>query len=280
MPYHSQVLTETINWINLAVQEFLLPAFDVKTLIDWAKEDLGSANAATRTAATQFLGTLHAFVGPQLADMVRADLKPATMATVEAEFAKNPQQSGWEAKRTCRCVQLYCLLIQCVKCCQSLLIPSGTSMSKGVLGACTLPAFHSLSQSPANLPTSKPMRWCACCRNVGAPKAAAGGSRKGKGASAASAAEEPPSMDDLLPRADISGQITGELVSMLGSANWKERKAALDEVEGILSSAGGRIQPCVSLKAFVIKSVAGHSTLCCASYVHYCWLIQKAALPA
>lgn len=97
-----QVLTETINWINLAVQEFLLPGFNVKSLLDWAKEDLGSANAATRTAATQFLGSLHAFVGPQLAEMVRADLKPATMATVEAEFSKNPQQSEWQAKRVCR----------------------------------------------------------------------------------------------------------------------------------------------------------------------------------
>jgi hypothetical protein len=53
-------------------------------------------------------------------------------------------------------------------------------------------------------------------------------------------------MDDLLPRADISGQITGELVGKLTSANWKERKEGLDEVEGILAAAGGRIQPCVS----------------------------------
>lgn len=96
------MLTETINWINLAVQEFLLPVFNVKSLIDWSKEDLSNSNAATRTAAAQFLGSLHAFLGPQLAEMVRADLKPATMATVEAEFAKNPQESGWQAKRVCR----------------------------------------------------------------------------------------------------------------------------------------------------------------------------------
>ncbi len=53
-------------------------------------------------------------------------------------------------------------------------------------------------------------------------------------------------MDDLLPRSDISGQITGELVTKLGSTNWKERKEGLDEVETILAAAGGRIQPCVS----------------------------------
>jgi hypothetical protein len=53
-------------------------------------------------------------------------------------------------------------------------------------------------------------------------------------------------MDDLLPRADISGQITGELVGKLTNTNWKERKEGLDEVEAILAAAGGRIQPCVS----------------------------------
>lgn len=97
-----QVLTEAINWINLAVQDFLLPAFNVKSLIDWAKDDLGSANAATRTAAIQLLGCLHTFLGPPLADMVRPDLKPALMATVEAEFAKQPQQTGFTAKRVSR----------------------------------------------------------------------------------------------------------------------------------------------------------------------------------
>lgn len=53
-------------------------------------------------------------------------------------------------------------------------------------------------------------------------------------------------MDDLLPRADISGQLAGEVIGKLGSANWKERKEGLDEVEAILAAAGGRIQPCVS----------------------------------
>lgn len=65
-----QVLTETFAWIRTAVTDFLLPAFNVKSLIDWAKDGLGSANSATRTAAVQLLGTLHAFLGPALGDMV------------------------------------------------------------------------------------------------------------------------------------------------------------------------------------------------------------------
>ena len=51
--------------------------------------------------------------------------------------------------------------------------------------------------------------------------------------------------DALLPRADISSQITSKLVANMGSANWKERNAALDEVEEIIKAAGGRIQSSV-----------------------------------
>lgn len=51
--------------------------------------------------------------------------------------------------------------------------------------------------------------------------------------------------DALLPRTDISSQITSKLVANIGSSNWKERNAALEEVEEIVKAAGGRIQPSV-----------------------------------
>lgn len=35
----------------------------------------------------------------------------------------------------------------------------------------------------------------------------------------------------------------GSLLEALGSANWKDRKQALDDVEGLLVAAGGRIEP-------------------------------------
>ena len=60
--------------------------------------------------------------------------------------------------------------------------------------------------------------------------------------------DEPPAAfdpDALLPRTDISNQIPSKLIANLSSANWKERNAALDEVEEIIKSAGGRIQPAV-----------------------------------
>ena len=70
----------------------------------------------------------------------------------------------------------------------------------------------------------------------------------GYSSSAAEEDDEPPPAfepDALLPRTDISNQISSKLVANLGSANWKERNAALDEVEEVIKSAGGRIQPTV-----------------------------------
>lgn len=39
---------------------------------------------------------------------VRNDLKPASMATVEAEFEKQPQRSDWQATRVSRWVAAEC----------------------------------------------------------------------------------------------------------------------------------------------------------------------------
>lgn len=64
----------------------------------------------------------------------------------------------------------------------------------------------------------------------------------------ASADDEPAAAfdpDALLPRTDISTQLSSKLVANIGSSNWKERNAALEEVEEIMKSAGGRIQPSV-----------------------------------
>ncbi len=64
-------------------------------------------------------------------------------------------------------------------------------------------------------------------RMRGAPAAVAGGKGDRGGAAAASAAVAddrstvPADLTDLLPRTDISGQVTEELIRRLGSANWK-----------------------------------------------------------
>lgn len=56
---HPQVQSEAINWIARAITEFGIAGCDVKALIDWAKEDLGSSNASVRNAAIQMLGVMH-----------------------------------------------------------------------------------------------------------------------------------------------------------------------------------------------------------------------------
>lgn len=50
---------------------------------------------------------------------------------------------------------------------------------------------------------------------------------------------------DLLPREDVSGQITGKLLQEMASDKWKERQAALHAVEAILQGAGYRITPAI-----------------------------------
>jgi cytoskeleton-associated protein 5 len=51
-----KVLTETLNFLAASLQDFGLAAFDVPALLEWAKLDLGSAVAGTRTAAIAMVG--------------------------------------------------------------------------------------------------------------------------------------------------------------------------------------------------------------------------------
>ena len=69
--------------------------------------------------------------------------------------------------------------------------------------------------------------------------------------------------DALLPRTDISNQITSKLVTNIGSANWKERNAALDDVEEIIRAAGGRIQPTIGdlMPALKVSCLSVHTQL-------------------
>lgn len=138
------------------------------------------------------------FVGASLGDLIRADIKPALMTTVEAEFAKNPKDASFTPTRTSRVA----------------------------------------AKAPAG--------------GAAGPSSKAAGKGGKAAAVAASAAFD---ADDLLPREDISGSITSKLISELGSANWKERKAAMDEVEGFISAAGNRIQPSVSASAGIVLLV-------------------------
>ncbi|KXZ46795.1 TOG1 protein [Gonium pectorale] len=205
-----KVQSETINWIARAITEFGMAGLDVRALLEWSKEDLGSANAGVRNAAIQLLGVMYRFLGPALGDMIRADVKPALMTAIDGEFAKNADLPKPEPTRFSRAAP-----------------PARAGAGGG----------------------------------KGAGKGGAGGG--GGGGAASSSAAGGFDADDLLPRTDISGLITSELVTQLSNSNWKERKAGLDAIETILTQAGNRIQPQVRsavtemLDAWV--SVAGAS---------------------
>jgi hypothetical protein len=53
--------------------------------------DLGSTNAGVRNAATLLMATCHKQLGPDLAAMIRNDIKPALMTALEEAFKKNPR---------------------------------------------------------------------------------------------------------------------------------------------------------------------------------------------
>jgi cytoskeleton-associated protein 5 len=82
---------EALTWVAAAFEGFGAQAMDVPAALGWAKAGLGAATPAVKTAAVALLGTMHAFLGPALADMVRPDVKPALMTTLEAEFERRPK---------------------------------------------------------------------------------------------------------------------------------------------------------------------------------------------
>ena len=89
------VLSESINWMAIAVEDFGLSTIDVKALINNMKVDLASTNATIRNAAINLLSLAHKQLGPGLADMLRADVKPALMTALEDAFKRSPQEQVW-----------------------------------------------------------------------------------------------------------------------------------------------------------------------------------------
>jgi cytoskeleton-associated protein 5 len=55
--------------------------------------------------------------------------------------------------------------------------------------------------------------------------------------------DEGPSLEDMLPRTDISAQITDSLTDMFEAKSWKERKKGLEKVDALVKGANKRIEP-------------------------------------
>ncbi|KAJ2764093.1 hypothetical protein IWQ56_004614, partial [Coemansia nantahalensis] len=91
-------------------------------------------------------------------------------------------------------------------------------------------------------PLPEPTRTQATCASAVAP----GGSGSGGGGGGGGSGASPDPMDELVPRQDLGALLGPAIYRKLGDANWKERKAALDEIQAALEGARHRIQPAIS----------------------------------
>ncbi|CAN1226033.1 Protein MOR1 [Linum grandiflorum] len=96
-----KVLSEGILWMVSAVEDFGVAHVKLKDLIDFCKDvGLQSSVAASRNATIKLLGVVHKFVGPDIKGFL-ADVKPALLSTLDAEYEKNPFEGASAApKRT------------------------------------------------------------------------------------------------------------------------------------------------------------------------------------
>ncbi|KAJ4976564.1 hypothetical protein NE237_001670 [Protea cynaroides] len=94
-----KVLSEGILWMVSAVDDFGISHLKLKDLIDFCKDTgLQSSAAATRNATIKLIGVLHKFVGPDIKGFL-ADVKPALLSTLDAEYEKNPFEGASAAPK-------------------------------------------------------------------------------------------------------------------------------------------------------------------------------------
>eukprot|EP01018_Ginkgo_biloba_P025077 Gb_07658 [translate_table: standard] len=166
-----KVLSEGLLWMVTAVEDFGVSHIKLKDVIDFCKDiGLQSSAAATRNSTIKLIGILHKFVGPDIKGFL-ADVKPALLSALDAEYDKNPYEGPAAAPKK------------------------------------TIKALDSMSASGA-------------------------------------------SGSDGLPREDISGKLTPNLIKNLGSPDWKVRLESIESINKILEEANKRIQPTGTVELF------------------------------
>ncbi|KAJ8758746.1 hypothetical protein K2173_000467 [Erythroxylum novogranatense] len=101
-----KVLSEGVLWMVSTVEDFGVSHMKLKDLIDFCKDvGLQSSVAASRNATIKLLGALHKFVGPDIKGFL-ADVKPALLSALDAEFEKNPFEGASAVpKKTVRALE-------------------------------------------------------------------------------------------------------------------------------------------------------------------------------
>ena len=181
-------------------------------LMAWARQSLDAPQPEVRSGGTALLCALHRQCGPAVAVAAREGLKPAAAASLDAALEGCPFDAGHSPPR------------------KLLLVQGGEALAEEEVERPAAPRATAKQRAPAAAGA--------------APSAAAGAAPSPSAAAAAvepSASDESGDADALLPRKDISSSLTPALFARFSHPNWKERNAALGEVEdAVEEAAGGR----------------------------------------
>ena len=186
-------------------------------LMAWARQALDAPQPEVRAGGTALLCALHRQCGRAVAAAAKEGLKPAAAASLDSALDGSPFDAGFRpAKR--------------------LLVQEEDALAE--------------MERPAAAPRATAKRAPAVASSPSAVAPAP-----------ASAADERTSIDEndaaddaLLPRKDISSALTPALFARFSHPNWKERNAALGEVEDAIERAAGQ-HP--SAKRVVLSSCLG-----------------------
>ena len=181
-------------------------------LMAWARQSLDAPQPEVRSGGTALLCALHRQCGPAVAVAAREGLKPAAAASLDAALEGCPFDAGHSPPR------------------KLLLVQGGEALAEEEVERPAAPRATAKQRAPAA---------------AGAASSAAAGAAPSPSAAAAavepSASDESGDADALLPRKDISSSLTPALFARFSHPNWKERNAALGEVEdAVEEAAGGR----------------------------------------
>ena len=183
-------------------------------LMAWARQALDAPQPEVRSGGTALLCALHRQCGPAVAAAAREGLKPAAAASLDAALEGCPFDAGHSPPR------------------KLLLVQGGEALAEEEVERPAAPRATAKQRAPAAAGAAP------------SPSAAAGAAPSPSAAAAAvepSASDESGDADALLPRKDISSSLTPALFARFSHPNWKERNAALGEVEdAVEEAAGGR----------------------------------------
>ena len=229
-----KVTAEAISWVATSIDEFGLGHFDIKALLDFIQQVLENSNPAVKKSALKLLVDLRCVMGSALNDMVHAkedSIKPALLKVPSVSMTLSmtlpptcrPQQAKCHSHRPCVTLFLSAPRDHALR--SSQLISPSSSLQPALV------QVIDAELGKVSTPDPQPQE---IKREVRVSSGAKGGGGKGGGGGGGNGAAFE------LPRVDISSQITSKLLKELADTDWKARKAALAQIDEIITKAGKR----------------------------------------